>query len=804
MLHTPGASATTMSEAGGALEEEKASAEAKTSTDANVAEDHELADSQTKNSDLEKTEESTTSSSSLASENAIPVGSKVRLTMTTRDGGQQVEAVVIVEQGQRKYEITGPIGHWKHPHHKNFMLNDKIGIGQDCYKFHSLFRARDEDKHPYRAKDMEAVAAEAGAVDKETHSAGARFKEATAPAEEPAQETLSPNEDLTTTATPKVKATLLDSETHSSNAQSEEPAEVAVVAVKSGTTFFEFLRKTGLPFGCELGLRPNLCRGEDTSTWIRGISNHFNDSEYVGEINSSGMFFVPEAQGRVSFPKNGQRVSSQQHRNDHRTSFTLSNFQLENFTGVYALGSIKVFPVSALVSKECVQPGADGNAKGLSTTNRHQSGVQSGTSRYLNNGTPVYVGPALIVDNPADQPFTYLVVCVSVLSKSAILVSSTSIMPLNKEREYGLSASTERAVSETEKLEYFALMMPILGNGLKNDINTFYCKLTQSCWSGSQNQYYFAPDVKSGRTAIKQKFPGSDESVPKRPSISPKKAAERAAERVADKARKEAEKPSRKREYDCNIESEVLVQKKNGIDAPKSSASDSATAAAALACANATAHMSSLLELSMKAASFSGDSLKQQKSDAISKAETEAAYEKGKIEMLMRQTEIEKEAAYQKGKSEMLMRQTEMQEIRHERQTEMLETRHERQTVMQEGRHERELALCHTQALGNQKHQLMNNQQVMNFTLLQNGNGVLPPLAASEGSLANEALTKDEVFKKFLEGCDLEDFYDGLKRIGVRSSKALKFLSQSTCEKELGMASWQFDMLQDAASKNEK
>jgi hypothetical protein len=86
--------------------------------------------------------------------------------------------------------------------------------------------------------------------------------------------------------------------------------------------------------------------------------------------------------------------------------------------------------------------------------------------------------------------------------------------------------------------------------------------LTQSCWSGSQNQYCFAPDVKSGRTAIKQKFPGSDESIPKRPSISPKKAAERAAERAADKARKEAEKPNRKREYDCNIKSEVLVQKK--------------------------------------------------------------------------------------------------------------------------------------------------------------------------------------------------------------------------------------------------
>jgi hypothetical protein len=52
-------------------------------------------------------------------------------------------------------------------------------------------------------------------------------------------------------------------------------------------------------------------------------------------------------------------------------------------------------------------------------------------------------------------------------------------MPLNKEREYGLSASRERAVSETEKLEYFASMIPILGNGLNNDTKPFYCKLTQ-------------------------------------------------------------------------------------------------------------------------------------------------------------------------------------------------------------------------------------------------------------------------------------------------------------------------------------
>jgi hypothetical protein len=142
--------------------------------------------------------------------------------------------------------------------------------------------------------------------------------------------------------------------------------------------------------------------------------------------------------------------------------------------------------------------------------------------------------------------------------------------------------------------------------------------------------------------------------------------------------------------------------------ADANAASAVASGAAALAKV-AAAQMSVILEMAATSATTVRDSLSLQHATVL---------------------QAEKEAAYHKGRSEILMAQSESQE----------------------NRHKHDLASCQAQTLRNQQHELVSNQQLMNFALLQHSSGTLPPLESfSEHPATKSApLTKDETSNVFL------------------------------------------------------
>jgi hypothetical protein len=257
------------------------------------------------------------------------------------------------------------------------------------------------------------------------------------------------------------------------------------------------------------------------------MSSHHNDSEFIGELDHNGMFIVPEARSRINILKAACRAISAFPHTDSRTFFMISNWNLANFAGANSLGVLKAFPVSVLASKECVQNGNDGTVKGISS-NRHQRGVQSGTIRYLNNGILVFVCTLLIIEASTDEPFTYLAAVINISANVPLLVPNTSIMSFSNEHEFSLRPSKEHVVDDSSRAKYFALVLPLLGNGLKNDANTFQCLATKTCWKGEQNVFIFSPTAKIGRVAYKRPIITGQTDVPmKRPTISPKRKKEK-------------------------------------------------------------------------------------------------------------------------------------------------------------------------------------------------------------------------------------------------------------------------------------